>query len=167
MQKTVAVIVLGDLGRSPRMKNHALSLANEGFKVKMVGYGGSSLGKEISSNPNISTVTMSEPFTYNYVLKRYINYFIKCIWQSLTLLWCIGLPDFILLQNPPSIPVLPLCYIYSTLLSLLLQPFGRKIELVLDWHNYAYSIMALSLEKNSSLVQLSRFIESKYCETWA
>ena len=165
MQQTVAVVVLGDLGRSPRMKNHAISLANEGFNVKMIGYGGSSLGNEIISNPNISIVRMIEPYTYNFVAKRYINYIIKCIWQTFTLLWSIGLPDFILLQNPPSIPVLPLCFLYSTLLTPLLKIFGKKMELVLDWHNYAYSIMALSFKNNKEdhlLVRLSRFIESKY-----
>ena len=36
----VAVIVLGDLGRSPRMQYHALSLCREGYDVEFVGYGG-------------------------------------------------------------------------------------------------------------------------------
>ena len=36
----VAVIVLGDLGRSPRMQYHALSLCREGYEVEFVGYGG-------------------------------------------------------------------------------------------------------------------------------
>jgi hypothetical protein len=33
-----AVVVLGDIGRSPRMMNHAESLANLGFTVSLVGY---------------------------------------------------------------------------------------------------------------------------------
>ena len=36
----VAVIVLGDLGRSPRMQYHALSLCRESYEVEFVGYGG-------------------------------------------------------------------------------------------------------------------------------
>lgn len=36
----VAVIVLGDIGRSPRMQYHALSLCREGYDVEFVGYGG-------------------------------------------------------------------------------------------------------------------------------
>ena len=36
----VAVVVLGDIGRSPRMQYHALSLCREGYKVDIVGYGG-------------------------------------------------------------------------------------------------------------------------------
>lgn len=36
----VVVIVLGDLGRSPRMQYHAQSLLKEGHTVSLVGYKG-------------------------------------------------------------------------------------------------------------------------------
>jgi len=36
--KRAHVVVLGDIGRSPRMQFHALSLANIGFQVCMFGY---------------------------------------------------------------------------------------------------------------------------------
>ena len=36
----VCVLVLGDIGRSPRMQYHALSCANAGFQVDLVGFGG-------------------------------------------------------------------------------------------------------------------------------
>jgi len=39
-KKSVAVVVLGDIGRSPRMQYHALSLCREGYDVDFVGYGG-------------------------------------------------------------------------------------------------------------------------------
>ena len=38
----VCIVVLGDIGRSPRMLYHAISLADEGFKVYIVGYKGTS-----------------------------------------------------------------------------------------------------------------------------
>ena len=38
--KNVCVIVLGDLGRSPRMNYHCLSFANAGYNVKFIGYKG-------------------------------------------------------------------------------------------------------------------------------
>ena len=130
-KKTVDVVVLGDLGRSPRMANHAISLANEGFNVQLVGYEGSQLGTEITENPNITIQTMKEPRAYHVhkTLDRYINYTIKCIWQSLTLLCCLGprclwrggIPDFILLQNPPSIPALVICYFVSLLFNHLIS----------------------------------------------
>lgn len=37
---TVQVVVLGDIGRSPRMQYHALSLAKHGALVQMIGYQG-------------------------------------------------------------------------------------------------------------------------------
>ena len=37
----VVVLVLGDIGRSPRMQYHALSIARKGGLVELVGYNGS------------------------------------------------------------------------------------------------------------------------------
>ena len=42
-KRGVCVVVLGDLGRSPRMQCHSLSLADAGFTVNVVGYGGESV----------------------------------------------------------------------------------------------------------------------------
>jgi beta-1,4-mannosyltransferase len=41
---SVHVLVLGDIGRSPRMTYHALSIAKHGGKVNLIGY----LGKTVS-----------------------------------------------------------------------------------------------------------------------
>jgi len=38
--KSVFIVVLGDLGRSPRMNYHCLSLVKLGYKVTMIGYKG-------------------------------------------------------------------------------------------------------------------------------
>ena len=38
----VCVLVIGDIGRSPRMQNHALSLAEAGYSVDFVGLPGKS-----------------------------------------------------------------------------------------------------------------------------
>lgn len=38
--KSIAVIVLGDIGRSPRMMYHAQSLSQAGFNVLLVGFAG-------------------------------------------------------------------------------------------------------------------------------
>jgi beta-1,4-mannosyltransferase len=40
--KRVAVLVLGDVGRSPRMQNHAVSLAKAGWNVDLIGFRGES-----------------------------------------------------------------------------------------------------------------------------
>ena len=36
--KRVWIVVLGDLGRSPRMQNHVKSFAENGYLVEVVGY---------------------------------------------------------------------------------------------------------------------------------
>lgn len=40
LKKAVQIVVLGDIGRSPRMQYHALSIAKHGVKVFLIGYQG-------------------------------------------------------------------------------------------------------------------------------
>jgi beta-1,4-mannosyltransferase len=41
--RSVQVVVLGDIGRSPRMQYHALSIAKHGGNVFLIGYQGNSM----------------------------------------------------------------------------------------------------------------------------
>lgn len=38
--RSVAILVLGDIGRSPRMMYHAESFAEAGFRTHLIGYAG-------------------------------------------------------------------------------------------------------------------------------
>ena len=49
--KRACIVVLGDIGRSPRMQYHALSLAKEGFEVDIIGYAGSNPHCDLVFNP--------------------------------------------------------------------------------------------------------------------
>ncbi|CAG8848154.1 15594_t:CDS:1, partial [Racocetra persica] len=40
LTKNVTIVVLGDIGRSPRMQYHALSFAQNDWTVDLVGYDG-------------------------------------------------------------------------------------------------------------------------------
>ncbi|MBE7179636.1 MAG: hypothetical protein INR71_00215 [Terriglobus roseus] len=42
-QKSVQIVVLGDIGRSPRMQYHAVSFAKHGGRVDLIGYLGRNL----------------------------------------------------------------------------------------------------------------------------
>jgi beta-1,4-mannosyltransferase len=99
------------------MCNHALSLANEGFSVTLLGYGGSSLKSELSEHSNVKVKTMNTfPAGINRSLPRLLCYVLKVIWQTFLLLWALpflSAPEFILLQNPPTIPPLIVCYVYT------------------------------------------------------
>jgi beta-1,4-mannosyltransferase len=60
-------------------------------------------------------------------------------------------------QNPPSIPTLFIVLIYSYL---------KKSELIIDFHNFGWTILGLTQGQNSFIVKIAKFIEinlSKYC----
>ncbi|KAJ2635555.1 mannosyltransferase [Coemansia sp. RSA 1286] len=52
--KRVAILVLGDIGRSPRMQYHAISLARAGYLVDFIGYAGARPMNEVLSAPGIA-----------------------------------------------------------------------------------------------------------------
>ena len=144
--KQVYVVVLGDIGRSPRMCNHAVSLATAGFDVTFVGYGGSNVSQQVrQANIQISTLP---------TCPRWFPRPLKAIWQFITLFcslpWLAG-PEIILMQNPPTIPTVVVAYVYAC--------FHRHTKLVLDWHNYGYTILQMS-EGNSQLVKIAHSIEA-------
>nr|CAD7409102.1 unnamed protein product [Timema cristinae] len=182
-KKCVSVIVLGDIGRSPRMQYHSLSLADEGYNVDVIGYGGSEPMKELLSRENvqirrlISTPDIKsckQAITIGrlqYVgedsanifglrvscdLPRLLSYILKTVWQSVVLLLallCKRRSHHVLVQNPPAIPTLAICWLYC---------FVSRANLIIDWHNYGYSILALNLGDRHSLVRLSHWFEGYF-----
>lgn len=147
---SICVVVLGDIGRSPRMQYHSLSLAEHEYKVDIIGYG--------ESQP-LTALKYQALAKFHYLVPypklpcpSLLNYFLKAIWQSLTLLFLLiilGKHDAILVQNPPAIPALLICWFYSLL---------SKSHLIIDWHNYAYTIMALNTGENL-LVKITKMVE--------
>ena len=57
----VQILVLGDLGRSPRMQYHALSIAKHGGYVDLIGYRDSDPHPDIVSKPSISVLATTLP----------------------------------------------------------------------------------------------------------
>lgn len=60
-----------------------------------------------------------------------------------------------LVQNPPSIP---------TLFVVSIVCFLRATRLVVDWHNFGYSILALKLGSNHPMVRISRLYEITFAK---
>jgi len=52
-QKCVHIVVLGDLGRSPRMCNHAVQFEKHKFNVQLIGYAGWSLENMLPARKSI------------------------------------------------------------------------------------------------------------------
>jgi len=160
--RSAYVLVLGDIGRSPRMCNHAVALANVGFDVTLMGYDqGSNLHESVRNSPQI---TVSPIRTYPQWLSswmpRPVSLVFKAFWQFVTLL-CFALPhwkvpDIIIVQNPPTIPTLIVSVAYASL--------HRRTKVVLDWHNYGFSILQMSFDgsRNHPMVMLARYIESTF-----
>lgn len=149
--KNICVIVLGDIGRSPRMQYHSLSLAEIGHKVDLIGYGDTEPMEEVKEAPLLY---------YHYLVPcpqvpiKLINYAFKTIWQALNLLFLLMIirkPNTLIVQNPPAIPALIVCWIFCRIV-------GSKF--VVDWHNYGHTILALNLSKSHKLVQLTEKIET-------
>nr|XP_029152194.1 UDP-glycosyltransferase TURAN isoform X3 [Arachis hypogaea] len=152
------VVVLGDIGRSPRMQYHALSLANQALlEVDIVAYGGSEPHGALLANPSIHLYIMKQWPTARQSLPRILILLLKPLVQFFTLLWflCIKVPspDIFIVQNPPSVP---------TLVAVKWASWLRNSSFVVDWHNFGYTLLGLSLGRNSHFVSLYKWFEKHY-----
>lgn len=153
-QKEAVVMVLGDLGRSPRMNYHALSIAKCGYKVHLCGYRETDLMREVAEHPmievhEIATTARKPGETYLVFAVR------KVVHQHVTLFQLLkrfrGVV-FLVVQTPPAIPMLGMARFFKMFMS-------PSTKLVIDWHNLGYSILALRLGKTHMFVKLYRQYE--------
>ncbi len=59
--KRACVVVLGDIGRSPRMQFHAMSLSRAGYGVDVVGYAGSAPHPQLALDANVRLHFLEQP----------------------------------------------------------------------------------------------------------
>lgn len=89
--KTVGIVVLGDIGRSPRMNYHAFSLNKEGFKVKVLGYDDTKISNNLLNGVEIVDVKQSPSFSKSWkfscpsAISYWVNYqfWILFAWMAL------------------------------------------------------------------------------------
>lgn len=157
IETTVQVVVLGDIGRSPRMQYHALSIAAHGGQVDLVGYVESEVHSDIRASRFIRVVPIT-PFPKQLQTDHKLLFIftapLKVLWQTVSLYYALGYRTeackWMLVQNPPSIPTLVVAQVVC---------FFRRTKLVVDWHNFGYSILALRLGSGHPLVKLSEWYE--------
>ncbi|XP_039448825.1 chitobiosyldiphosphodolichol beta-mannosyltransferase [Culex pipiens pallens] len=145
------VVVLGDIGRSPRMQYHAKSLAESRYLVDLIGYVESKPLEDLTSSANVKIHRLN-PFP-ELNLPSVLKYVFKSLWQALTLLVAlisIHKPRFVLCQNPPAIPTLVVVYVYCLV---------TRSKMIVDWHNYTHSILAISSAPDGFIVRLAKAIE--------
>lgn len=154
---SVQVLVLGDIGRSPRMQYHAMSIAKHGGRVDMIGYQESTLHPGLIDNPLVSIVPLPPPppILRANKLPFVIAGPLKVLWQIWSLFYTLGYSTkasrWLLVQNPPSIPTLFIAIIIC---------FLRNTHLIIDWHNYGWTILAGTRGEKHPFVKVSKYYEA-------
>ncbi|KAH7921252.1 glycosyltransferase family 33 protein [Leucogyrophana mollusca] len=153
--RSVAILVLGDVGRSPRMMYHAESFAKIEFDTYLIGYRGSKPIPSLASLPHVNFCYLPDPPSFVANIPFILAAPIKIAYQIITILHTLLLevphpPEFILVQNPPSIPTLALVWLVGLL---------RGSKVIIDWHNLGYSILALKLGKLHPFVRIAKLFE--------
>ncbi|KAL9040537.1 MAG: hypothetical protein Q9180_001849 [Flavoplaca navasiana] len=156
----VQILVLGDIGRSPRIQYHALSIAKHGALVDLIGYTSSELHPRIRSESRIIVHGLAPaPDCLRTSNKWLFLLFapLKAVFQTLSVYYTLGYrtppAQWLLVQNPPTIPTLPVAQTIC---------FIRNTRLIIDWHNFGYSILALKLGSTHPLVRLSWLLERAF-----
>ncbi|CAG9333818.1 unnamed protein product [Blepharisma stoltei] len=162
------VIVLGDIGRSPRMMNHARSLIATDYIVHMIGYNETKLPNDLINNEKLKIYSLTSSILnkiksmprYLFLLYALLRIIIESF-QLLLVILTIKNAKFILIQNPPSIPTIFLALLGSWL---------KNIPLCIDWHNYGFSLLQIA-KKSSKIVKiayayekvLGKFSDGNFC----
>ncbi|KAM9906144.1 hypothetical protein OXX79_001722 [Metschnikowia pulcherrima] len=154
-RKTVTILVLGDLGHSPRMCYHALSFANLGFNVNLCGYIETAPPAAVIENVRIDVYPIQA--IQNRKKLPYLAFALVKVVQQLFQLFQLLLNfrgnEFFVVQNPPSMPLLAVLIVFIKL-------FTPRSKLVIDWHNLNYSILNLRFKNlQHPLVRLMRLYE--------
>ncbi|KAL4443535.1 hypothetical protein ABPG75_011272 [Micractinium tetrahymenae] len=158
------VMVLGDVGRSPRMQYHASSLCKTpGYEVTLIGYQGAALIDELqgpAADGRLTVAYLPDLPPLLRRLPRVLQLAAKALYQLLTMVWLLLValprPDVILLQLPPALPTMLVCR---------LAALRHRCRLVYDWHNFAYTLMAIGMGRGHPVVRLAERYERHWGRT--
>jgi beta-1,4-mannosyltransferase len=123
------------------MQYHAVSLADAGGDVDLIGLDGAEVIPAVASNPRIHVHRLPDRGfagrAKGGVSRFVLGSAMRSIRQGMGLLMAllrIPTPDTILVQNPPAIPTLFVAWLASRL---------RGARFVIDWHNLSHTIAAV------------------------
>lgn len=149
------IVVLGDLGRSPRMLAHAGALLRAGHQVHLVGGTRTLLPSALQGEPRlhvhpVDTGRAGRGGGRAAALATGVRG-IRLGWRlARTLFREIPVPDLLLVQTPPALPTLPVAMLAARL---------RGARLVVDWHNLGWTLLALRFGAGHVLVRAARHAE--------
>ena len=161
----ICVVVLGDLGRSPRMQYHGLSFAGMPTvnRVSLVGYEGEPCIAAVRNHKKIHDVRIR---VYEPLVRVPI---VHTLWRGISLIFSIlctllSLPQYdrIIIQNPPAIPALLAAIVVECL------RWTGSAQIILDWHNLGFAMFQEKLGNGHPLVHLSKALEyvtAKFVDT--
>ena len=146
-----AVIVIGDLGRSPRMQYHALSLAEAGAEVDLIGLEGAPLVTAVAGHPRITCHRIpdralsrrSRGGIRRFVIGSALRAAVQG-WRLLSRLLRIQKPDVLLVQNPPAVPTLAIGWLAAR---------ARGARFTIDWHNLSHTVAAVKVGDRHRVVK--------------
>jgi len=124
------------------------------LQVEIVGYRGSQPLLQLKNSKLVHFHYLEQPGGLSILGKlRFcsVDYF-ECSIKPfhLYLLLTISKPKFMIIQNPPAIPTLFIFQIVSII---------RGIPLVIDWHNFGFTIMKVSGDVSKRLLSISEMCE--------
>jgi beta-1,4-mannosyltransferase len=155
-----------------------MSIAKHGGRVDVIGYQGieachqkvlklncaeSTLHPGLVDNPLITIVPLPAPppILRSTTLPFILAGPLKVMWQIWSLFHTLGYRTkpsrWLLVQNPPSIPTLFIAIIIC---------FLRNTHLIIDWHNYGWTILAGTRGKHHPFVTISKYYEA-FLGRWA
>src|SRR5258708_34137034 len=152
-----AVVCLGDLGRSARMRYHAHALARNGVDVDLVGLEGTPPPRAITDEPRITVHRLVTPRLKIKGELTGSTYAAAGLFDAMRIsirLWrmlrTLKRPDMVIVQNPPAFPTLAVTWF---------SLHHRGVRFVIDWHNLGYTVLQLRLGQWHPAGRLARRVQ--------
>lgn len=137
------------------MQYHAVSLAEGGGEVDLIGLEGAPPTVAVSENPRIHVHRLADRSVSARArggVGRFVMASMFRAARQAFRLWRVLMrvpkPDTILVQNPPAVPTLGVAWLVAKL---------RGARLVIDWHNLSHTVAAIRLgERHRAVRALAR-----------
>jgi beta-1,4-mannosyltransferase len=123
----------------------------------------STLHPALVGNPLITIIPLPPPppLLRSRTLPFVVAGPLKVLWQVWSLFYTLAYVTkssrWLLVQNPPSIPTLAIAMVIC---------FLRNTHLIIDWHNYGWTILAGTRGENNPFVRISKYYEA-FLGSWA
>lgn len=130
-------VVLGDVGRSPRMQYHAIAFAMLGWDCDLIGRSGKLCPSFLEHHPHINIHRLADPIC------------LAPLWNAVLLLiklLSVPLPDVLIAQTPPALPTFFVLFLYRCLTMF-------RVHIIIDWHNTSSSVLSYA-KFHPTLVQM-------------